>query len=48
VDTFGRRHRSEGDYAVGDSIPGTVGDSEGTLHDKDGRTSIRDGSVDVL
>lgn len=30
---MGKRRRKDKDHDVGDSMPGTVGDSEGTIHD---------------
>lgn len=33
-DRYGRRHRKDDSYQVGESKPGTTGDSEGTFHDR--------------
>lgn len=33
-DWYGYRHRDDSDYDVGESQPGTVGDSQGTFHDR--------------
>lgn len=33
-DRYNYEHRSDGDFQIGESMPGTVGDSEGTLHDR--------------
>lgn len=33
-DRYGYRHRSDSGYDIGESAPGTVGDSEGTWHDR--------------
>ncbi|MEF8824768.1 MAG: hypothetical protein V5A27_00235 [Halapricum sp.] len=33
-DRYGYRHREDPDYEVGESKPGTVGDSQGTYHDR--------------
>ena len=33
-DRYGYRHRSDSDYQIGESMPGDVGDSEGTFHDR--------------
>lgn len=33
-DRYGQRHREDDAYNVGESKPGTVGDSEGTFHDR--------------
>lgn len=46
-DAFNRRHRSNGDHSIGDSMPGTVGDAQRTLHDKNGQTPIIDETVEV-
>lgn len=33
-DRYGHRHRRDSGYEAGESMPGTVGDSEGTFHDR--------------
>lgn len=33
-DRYGYRHRQDPEHDIGDSAPGTVGDSEGTFHDR--------------
>ena len=33
-DRYGKRHREDDVYDIGESSPGTVGDSEGTFHDR--------------
>lgn len=33
-DRYGYTHRSDSSHSIGDSMPGTIGDSEGTLHDR--------------
>ena len=33
-DRYGYRHRSDDSYQVGESMPGDVGDSKGTFHDR--------------
>jgi predicted RNA-binding protein with TRAM domain len=46
-DRYGYRHRQDPAHDVGDSAPGTVGDSEGTFHDRarKGTNVIIDGEV---
>jgi len=46
-DRYGYRHRQDSAHDVGDSAPGTVGDSEGTFHDRarKGTNVIVDGEV---
>jgi hypothetical protein len=39
-DMFGNVHRSNGDHAVGDSMPGTFGDAQRVLHDSQGFTPV--------
>lgn len=36
----GGRRRANGDHAVGDSMPGTVGDAQRVLHDRNGETPV--------
>lgn len=45
-DAFGKRHRSDGTHNIGDSMPGTIGDSEGVLHDQSGFTPISEAGVE--
>lgn len=45
-DAFGYRHRSGGSHDVGDSMPGTIGDSEAVLHDQSGFTPAWDDLVE--
>lgn len=33
-DRYGNRHRDDDAYSIGESAPGTVGDSDGTFHDR--------------
>lgn len=33
-DRYGNRHRDDTAYSIGESAPGTVGDSDGTFHDR--------------
>lgn len=33
-DRYGYRHREDSEYEVGESMPGDVGDSKGTFHDR--------------
>lgn len=33
-DRYGNRHRSNSDHQIGESMPGDVGDSDGTFHDR--------------
>jgi predicted RNA-binding protein with TRAM domain len=46
-DRYGKRHRQDSAHDVGDSAPGTVGDSDGTFHDRARQDSrvIVDGQV---
>lgn len=44
-DAFGKRHRSDGTHNIGDSMPGTIGDSEGVLHDQSGFTPISEDGI---
>ncbi|MDS0300894.1 hypothetical protein NDI76_19270 [Halogeometricum sp. S1BR25-6] len=36
VDRYGYRHRKDSAYGMGESMPGDVGDSQGTFHDRAG------------
>lgn len=38
TDANGYRYRKGGGHIIGESMPGTFGDSERVLHDKDGQT----------
>lgn len=40
------RRRSSGNHSIGDSTPGTIGDSEGVLHDQNGTTPAWDDLVE--
>ena len=42
ADRYGNVHRSDSSHSVGDSMPGTIGDSDGTLHDRLGDTPTVD------
>ncbi|WP_139198440.1 hypothetical protein [Haloferax larsenii] len=46
-DRYGYRHRKDSNYGVGESMPGDVGDSQGTFHDRARKNSnvIVDGEV---
>jgi hypothetical protein len=44
---MGKRRRKDKDHDVGDSMPGTVGDSEGTIHDGKGGPSYNPDDVEV-
>lgn len=46
-DAFNWRHRSNGDHSIGDSMPGTVGDAQRILHDRQGQTPVVDETVEV-
>ena len=46
-DRYDRVHRSDPHHDVGDSMPGTVGDSEGTLHDRLGEIPSVEEDVEV-
>lgn len=41
-------HRKDPDFQVGESMPGTVGDSEGTLHDRLGDQPVNDESAKIF
>jgi len=49
-DRYGNRHRKDSAHDIGDSAPGTVGDSEGTFHDRVRKNNnvIVDGEVKSL
>lgn len=49
-DRYGYRHRSDDSHQVGESAPGTTGDSEGTFHDRSRKDSrvIVDGEVQSI
>jgi len=49
-DRYGNRHRQDPAHDVGDSAPGTVGDSQGTFHDRARKNNnvIVDGKVQSL
>jgi len=44
---MGKRRREDDAHDVGDSMPGTVGDSDGTIHDRRGGPSFDLEEVDV-
>ena len=44
---MGKRRREDKAHDVGDSMPGTVGDSQGTIHDRQGGPSF-DPDDDVI
>jgi len=46
-DAFGRRHRATGNHKIGDSRPGTVGDAERILHERQGQLPTIDRSAEV-
>jgi hypothetical protein len=45
-DRYGKRHRGESEYDVGEPEPGTVGDSQGT--DKEARIIDDEGVVEKM
>jgi hypothetical protein len=49
-DRYGYRHRDDPEHGVGESMPGDVGDSEGTFHDRARQDSnvIVDGEVQSI
>jgi len=47
TDANGYRYRGGDGHIVGESMPGTIGDAERVLHDKDGQTPCCDGSTEV-
>lgn len=49
-DRYGYRHRQDPEHGVGDSMPGDVGDSKGTFHDRARQDSniIVDGEVQSI
>lgn len=46
-DVFNGRHRANGDHSIGDSMPGTVGETQRTLHDRNGQTPVVDETVEL-
>jgi hypothetical protein len=44
---MGKRRRKDEAHDVGDSMPGTVGDSQGTMHDQQGSPSFDPEDVTV-
>jgi hypothetical protein len=42
IDANGWRYRGGGGHIIGESMPGTFGDSERVIHDRDGRTPTYD------
>jgi hypothetical protein len=49
-DKYGYEHRDDSEHDIGDSKPGDVGDSEGTIHDRarKNKNVIKDGKVQAL
>lgn len=43
TDANGWQHRSGDGHLIGESMPGTFGDSERVIHDRDGKTPTYDG-----
>lgn len=43
----GWAYRSGGGHNIGESMPGTIGDAEQALHDRDGQTPAVDPSIEV-
>jgi hypothetical protein len=43
----GKKRRQDEAHDVGDSMPGTVGDSDGTIHDRRGGPTFNDEEVTV-
>jgi len=47
MDANGRVYRKNGGSPIGESMPGTIGDSERTLHDTNGYTPASNDDVEV-
>lgn len=47
-DRYNWEHRSDSDYQIGESMPGTVGDSDGTIHDRLGNQPTTEEEVEVF
>ncbi|MDS0258685.1 hypothetical protein NDI56_04580 [Haloarcula sp. S1CR25-12] len=47
TDAYGREYRKGGGGSVGESMPGTIGDSEGVLHDANGYTPTSTPDIEV-
>jgi hypothetical protein len=47
TNAFNRRRRSTGNHSIGESMPGTVGDAQRALHDKNGQTPVIDDTVEI-
>jgi hypothetical protein len=47
TDANGRRYRSGGGKIIGESMPGTFGDAEQTLHDRQGQTPAVNDDIEV-
>lgn len=47
TDANGWQYRGGGGHIIGESMPGTFGDSERILHDKDGQTPTFDDDYEV-
>lgn len=48
LDRYNWEHRNDPDYQIGESMPGTIGDSEGTLHDRLGAQPTYEEKVEVF
>ena len=48
VNVYGREYRKGGGSPIGESMPGTIGDSEQVLHDKDGYTPASSAEYDNI
>ena len=47
TDAYGREYRKGGGGSIGESMPGTIGDSERVLHDADGYTPASTPDIEV-
>lgn len=47
TDAYGWEYRKGGGGSIGESMPGTFGDSEGVLHDANGYTPISTPDIEV-
>ena len=47
TDANGWAYRNGGGHIIGESMPGTVGDAERTLHDRQGQTPVVDDEIEV-
>jgi len=48
LDRYNWEHRKDPDFTIGESMPGTVGDSGGTLHDRLGDQPYFEEDVEVF